>query len=259
MDLGISGKKAIICASSKGLGRACARTLAREGVNITVNARHLAALAETAEAIRRDFGASVTVVAGDVTTVEGREALLGACPDPDILITNSGGPPSGDFRAWSEGDWHQALQNNMITHIMLTRAVIDGMIARKWGRIVNITSAAVKMPYPGLGLSNGARAGLTGFVAGLARQVARHNVTINNLLPGSHETERTRSLFEAEARTRKVSIDEVRREALADEVSGRFGRSEDFGEICAFLCGEHANYITGQNILVDGGTYPGTL
>jgi len=259
MDLGISGRKAIICAASKGLGRACARSLAREGVQVTINARHLASLAETAEGIRRDFGASVTVIVGDVTTGEGRKALIEACPQPDIVITNSGGPPAGDFRNWSEQEWHLAVQNNMVTHIMLVRDVIDGMIERHWGRIINITSAAVKMPYPSLGLSNGARAGLTGFMAGLSRQVARHNVTINNVLPGSHATDRARSLIEADAKARKISYEEAEAIALKDEVSGRFGRPEDFGEICAFLCGEQANYITGQNILVDGGTYPGTM
>ncbi len=259
MDLGISGKKAIICAASKGLGRACARALAREGATIVVNARHLSALAETAEEIRRESGARVTTIVGDVTTGEGRQALIEACPDPDIVITNSGGPPAGDFRDWSEADWHQAVQNNMIAHIMLIRAVIDGMIERGWGRIVNITSAAVKMPYPNLGLSNGARAGLTGFVAGLARQVARHNVTINNLLPGSHATDRTRTLIEADARARKITLAQAEAEAMAGEISGRFGKPEDFGEICAFLCSQHASYVTGQNIVVDGGTYPGTL
>ncbi|WP_119300928.1 SDR family oxidoreductase [Dongia deserti] len=259
MDLGIAGKKAIVCGASKGLGRACAEALAREGVKVTIAARHLAQLAETAEDIRRATGSRVTSVVADVTTAEGRQALLAACPNPDILVTNAGGPPAGDFRDWSEYEWHQAVQNNMVTHILLIKAVVDGMIERRWGRIVNITSAAVKSPYPSLGLSNGARAGLTGFVAGLSRQVAKHNVTINNLLPGSHETERLVKLTEADAKARKISLDAALTEAKAAEASGRFGTPEEFGAICAFLCSQHAGYIVGQNVLVDGGTYPGTL
>jgi 3-oxoacyl-[acyl-carrier protein] reductase len=259
VDLGIAGKKAIICGASKGLGRACADALSREGVKITIAARHLAQLAETAENIRKATGNRVTAVVADVTTAEGRSEVLAACPNPDILITNSGGPPAGDFRDWSEIEWHQALQNNMITHILMIKAVVDGMIDRRWGRIVNITSAAVKSPYPSLGLSNGARAGLTGFVAGLSRQVAKYNVTINNLLPGSHETDRTIKLTEADARQRRIHLDAALAEAKAAEVSGRFGKPEEFGAVAAFLCSQHAGYIVGQNILVDGGTYSGTL
>jgi 3-oxoacyl-[acyl-carrier protein] reductase len=259
MDLGIAGKKAIVCGASKGLGRACAEALAREGAKVTIAARHLAQLAETAEDIRRATGTRVTSVVADVATAEGRTALLSACPNPDILVTNSGGPPAGDFRDWGEFEWHQALQNNMVTHIMLIKAVVDSMVERRWGRIINITSAAVKSPYPSLGLSNGARAGLTGFIAGLSRQVAKHNVTINNLLPGSHETDRLVKLTEADARARKVAVETALAEARAAETSGRFGTPEEFGAICAFLCSQHAGYIVGQNILVDGGTYTGTL
>jgi len=259
MDLGIAGKKAIVCGASKGLGRACAEALAREGAKVTIAARHLAQLAETAEDIRRATGTRVTSVVADVATAEGRTALLSACPNPDILVTNSGGPPAGDFRDWGEFEWHQALQNNMVTHIMLIKAVVDSMVERRWGRIINITSAAVKSPYPSLGLSNGARAGLTGFIAGLSRQVAKHNVTINNLLPGSHETDRLVKLTEADARARKVAVETALAEARAAETSGRFGTPEEFGAICAFLCSQHAGYIVGQNILVDGGTYSGTL
>jgi 3-oxoacyl-[acyl-carrier protein] reductase len=259
VDLGIAGRKAIICGASKGLGRACAEALAREGVKVTIAARHLAQLAETAEEIRKATGGRVTAVVADVTTAEGRQEVLAACANPDILVTNSGGPPAGDFRDWSEVEWHQAVQNNMITHILLMKAVVDGMIDRRWGRIVNITSAAVKSPYPSLGLSNGARAGLTGFVAGLSRQVAKYNVTINNLLPGSHETDRTMKLTEADARARRVPIEQALAEARAAETSGRFGTPEEFGAICAFLCSQHAGYIVGQNILVDGGTYPGSF
>jgi 3-oxoacyl-[acyl-carrier protein] reductase len=259
MDLGIAGKKAVVCGASKGLGRACAEALAREGVKVTIGARHLAQLAETAEEIRRATGSRVTSVVADVATAEGRTALLSACPNPDILVTNAGGPPAGDFRDWGEFEWHQALQNNMVTHIMLIKAVVDSMVERRWGRIVNITSAAVKSPYPSLGLSNGARAGLTGFIAGLSRQVAKHNVTINNLLPGSHETERLVKLTEADARARRVPVETALAEAKAAETSGRFGTPEEFGAVCAFLCSQHAGYIVGQNILVDGGTYTGTL
>ena len=259
MDLGIAGKRAIICGASKGLGKACAEALAREGVKVTIAARHLAKLAETAEEIRKATGSRVTAVVADVTTAEGRAEVLAACANPDILITNSGGPPAGDFRDWSEVEWHQAVQNNMITHILMIKAVVDGMIDRRWGRIVNVTSAAVKSPYPGLGLSNGARAGLTGFVAGLSRQVAKYNVTINNLLPGSHETDRLIKLTEADARQRRIHLDTALAEAKAAETSGRFGTPEEFGAVAAFLCSQHAGYIVGQNILVDGGTYPGTL
>ena len=259
MDLGIAGKKAIVCGASKGLGRACAEALAREGAKVTIAARHLAQLAETAEDIRRATGTRVTSVVADVATAEGRTALLSACPKPDILITNSGGPPAGDFRDWSEVEWHQALQNNMVTHILMIKSVVDGMVDRRWGRIVNITSAAVKSPYPSLGLSNGARAGLTGFVAGLSRQVAKHNVTINNLLPGSHETDRTKKLTAADARARRITLEDALAQAKAAETSGRFGTPEEFGAICAFLCSQHAGYIVGQNLLVDGGTYSGTL
>jgi len=259
VDLGIAGKKAIICGASKGLGRACAHALAAEGVKVTMAARHLAQLAETAEDIRKATGSRVTVVVADVTTGEGRQALHSACPNPDILVTNSGGPPAGNFRDWNEYEWHQAVQNNMITHIMLMKAVIDGMIDRRWGRIVNITSAAVKNPYPTLGLSNGARAGLTGFVAGLARTTGRHGVTINNLLPGPFDTDRLRSNIATRARNSNRSMEEEAEIAAKANPSGRFGTADEFGAMCAFLCSVHAGYVTGQNILMDGGQYPGTF
>jgi 3-oxoacyl-[acyl-carrier protein] reductase len=258
MDLGISGRSAIVCGASKGLGKGCAQALAREGVRVVLNARDSAALDKTAAEIRAT-DATVTPVAADVTTAEGRAALLAACPDPDILVTNSGGPPAGDFRKWDEAAWHRALQGNMVAHILLIRAVIDGMIDRRFGRIVNITSAAVKSPYPTLGLSNGARAGLTGFVAGLARQVAKEGVTINNMLPGSHETDRLRSLVAKDAAAKGQGFEQALAEAKAAEVAGRFGTVEEFGAICAFLCSAHTGYITGQNLLIDGGTYNGTL
>ena len=259
MDLGIAGKRAIICGASKGLGKACAEALAREGVKVTIAARHLASLAETAEEIRKSTGNRVTSVVADVTTGEGRQSLLSACANPDILITNSGGPPAGDFRDWNEYEWHQAVQNNMITHIMLMKAVVDGMIDRRWGRIVNITSAAVKSPYPSLGLSNGARAGLTGFVAGLSREVAKYNVTINNLLPGSFDTDRLRGTIAARAKTAGKSVEDFVRAASDAVPAGRFGAPAEFGATCAFLCSVHAGYIVGQNILIDGGAYPGTF
>ena len=259
MDLGISGRAAIVCGASKGLGKGCAMALAQEGVRVWLNARDAATLERAAQEIRAATGAEVTPVAADATTAEGRAVLMRACPDPDILVTNAGGPPPGDFRNWDEADWHRALQNNMVAHILTIRAVIDGMIARRFGRIVNITSAAVKAPYPSLGLSNGARAGLTGFVAGLAREVAKHGVTINNLLPGSHETDRLRAIVAREAEAEGVPFETALANAKADEIAGRFGTSEEFGAVCAFLCSAHTGYITGQNLLVDGGQYRGTL
>ncbi len=200
LDLGIAGRKAIVCAASKGLGRACAMALGRAGVELVITARTAETLEQTAAEIRRETGAKVTAVAGDITTEAGREQALAACPEPDILVNNAGGPPHGDFREWGIEDWQKAVNANMLTPIMLIKATVDGMSQRKFGRIVNITSGSVKSPIPNLGMSNGARAGLTGFVAGLARQVARHNVTINNLLPGPFLTDRLRSGIEFEAR-----------------------------------------------------------
>jgi 3-oxoacyl-[acyl-carrier protein] reductase len=259
MDLGISGRTAIVCGASKGLGKGCAMALAREGVRVVLNARDAPTLEQTAQEIRAATGGEVTPVAADVTTADGRAALIRACPDPDILVTNSGGPPPGDFRDWAEADWHRAVQNNMVAHILLIRAVIDGMIARRFGRIVNITSAAVKAPYPSLGLSNGARAGLTGFVAGLAREVAKHGVTINNMLPGSHETDRLRAIIRRDADSEGIPFEAAIAKAKAGEVAGRFGTIDEFGAVCAFLCSVHTGYITGQNLLLDGGYYHGTL
>lgn len=257
--MGIAGRKAIVCGASKGLGKGCALALAREGVVLVMNARGAGPLEQAAAEIRKATGASVTAVAADATTEAGRAALLAACPDPDILVTNSAGPPAGDFRNWSGDDWLKALNGNMVTHILLIKAVIDGMIGRRFGRIVNITSAAVKSPYPSLGLSNGARAGLTGFVAGLARQVSQHNVTINGLLPGSHETDRLRSIIEADANARGIPAAQAIAEAKAAETAKRFGTVDEFGAACAFLCSAHAGYIAGQNLLLDGGSYNGTL
>lgn len=259
MDLGIAGKTAIVCAASKGLGRACAHSLARNGVAIVMMARSEGPLSDAAEAIAADTGASVTPLAGDVTTPEGRARLLETCPAPDILINNAGGPPPGDFRDWTRDDWIAALDANMLTAIELIKATVDGMADRKFGRIVNITSSAVKAPIDILGLSNGARAGLTGFVAGIARKTVRHNVTINGLLPGPFDTDRLRSNLELSAKNAGRPVEEIAAERAAANPAGRFGYPEEFGEACAFLCGQHAGYITGQNLLIDGGAFPGTL
>ena len=259
MDLGIEGKKAIVCAASRGLGKACARSLARNGVDITVVARTPETLEQTADEIRRECGVEVTAVAADITTPDGRKLTLAACPQPDILINNAGGPPPGNFRDWSRDDWIKALDANMLTAIELIKATVDPMIERRFGRIVNITSSAVKAPIEILGLSNGARAGLTGFVAGIARKTVRHNVTINGLLPGPFETDRLRSNLQTVATASGRSVEEVRAERQAQNPAGRFGDPEEFGEACAFLCGHHAGYITGQNLLIDGGGYPGTF
>ncbi len=259
MDLGIASRKAIVCAASKGLGRACAMSLAREGVEVTINARTAATLEATAEEIRAASGVTVTAVAADITTPEGRAQVLEACPAPDILVNNAGGPPPGDFRDWMRDDWIAALDANMLTPIELIKATVDGMIERRFGRIVNITSSAVKAPIPILGLSNGARTGLTGFVAGIARETVRHNVTINNLLPGPFDTDRLRSNIKATAEKTGRTFEEVSAERSAANPAGRFGDPEEFGEACAFLCGRQAAFITGQNLLIDGGGFPGTL
>jgi len=259
MDLGIRGRTALVCAASKGLGKGCASALAREGVNLVITARGREPLESAAEELRKRFGVKVLTVAGDITTPQGREAALAACASPDILINNAGGPPPGDFRDWDRDTWMKALDANMIAPILMMRAVIDGMIARKFGRVVNITSGAVKHPIPELGLSNGARTGLTGFVAGLARKTVRHNVTINNLLPGPFETDRLRSNLEFNAKAAGKSVDELRKARADANPAGRFGTVEEFGDACAYLCSAQAGYITGQNLLLDGGSYPGTF
>jgi len=259
VDLEIAGKKAIVCASSKGLGKACAIAFANEGVAVTITARTEATLLAAAEEIRNASGARVATVVGDITTVQGREAVLQACPQPDILINNAGGPPPGDFRQWSLEDWQHALNANMLTAVELIRATIDGMIERKFGRVVNITSAAVKGPTDILDLSISARAGLTGFVAGIARKTVRHNVTINGLLPGPFDTDRLRGAIAAQATSAGRSIDQTTNDATAANPAGRFGTPAEFGQACAFLCSAHAGFITGQNLLMDGGAFPGTL
>ncbi|MBI3371617.1 MAG: SDR family oxidoreductase [Betaproteobacteria bacterium] len=259
MDLGIRGKSAIVCGASKGLGKGCAAALARDGANLVINSRGREALEATAEEIRRDCGVMVAAIACDVTTPEGRVQLLAACPNPDILVNNAGGPPPGDFREWDREIWLKAINANMLTPIELIKATVDGMIARKFGRIVNITSGAVKAPIADLGLSNGARSGLTGFVAGIARQVAQHNVTINNLLPGRFMTDRLRGNTETNAKKTGRSFDEQVKVLLGGIPAGRFGTPEEFGEFCAFLCSAQAGFYTAQNVLLDGGQYPGTF
>jgi 3-oxoacyl-[acyl-carrier protein] reductase len=259
MDLGIRGKTALVCAASKGLGKGCAISLAREGVNLVITARGKEALEATAAEIRNAYKVKVDAIAGDITTAEGRAAALKACPSPDILVNNAGGPPPGDFRAWSREDWIKALDANMLTPIELMKAVVDGMIARRFGRIINITSGAVKNPIPELGLSNGARTGLTGFVAGLSRQTVRHNVTINGLLPGPFDTDRLRGNLEFNAKKLGKTPAELAKIRMDANPSGRFGSIEEFGDACAYLCSAQAGFITGQNFLMDGGAYPGTF
>jgi len=260
VDLGIKGRRAIVCASSKGLGRACAIALANEGVNVTLTARGAEALKKTADEIRKaNPGVTVTEIVGDITTPAGREAVLKACPEPDILVNNAGGPPPGDFRNWTRDDWIKAIDANMLTPIELIKATVDGMMARKFGRIVNITSAAVKAPIDVLGLSNGARTGLTGFVAGLSRKTVKNNVTINALLPGPFATDRLLTVSTNQAKAAGVSVEDLMNKRASENPAGRFGDPEEFGLACAFLCGAKSGYITGQNILLDGGAFPGTM
>ncbi len=259
MDLELNGRRAIVCAASKGLGRGCAEALAAEGVNLVINARGAEALERTAEHIRSSYGVDVDAVAADITTDAGREAVLSRCPQPDILINNAGGPPPGDFRDWGREEWITAVEANMLTPIELIKATVDGMMERGFGRVVNITSSAVKAPISVLGLSNGARSGLTGFVAGIARETVRHNVTINNLLPGMFDTDRLNGTMEAVAREEGRSVEAVREARRNSSPARRFGDPMEFGRTCAFLCSRHAGYITGQNVLIDGGAYPGTF
>jgi len=259
VDLGIAGRRALVCAASKGLGRGCAQALSDAGVEVTLVARSEAPLREAAAAIAARTGHPVHWLAADITTADGRAAALAACPDPDILVNNAGGPPPGDFRDWDRDAWIRALDANMLTPIALIRSTVDGMIARRFGRIVNITSAAVKAPIETLGLSNGARSGLTGFVAGVARKVARHNVTINNLLPGPFDTDRLRTTFAARAAAAGQPFDAAYAAGKQANPAGRYGSPEEFGAACAFLCSAHAGFIVGQNLLLDGGAYPGTF
>jgi 3-oxoacyl-[acyl-carrier protein] reductase len=259
MDLGIRGRQALVCAGSKGLGKACAYSLVREGVNVTIVARGQQTLEETAAELRALNSGAVTAVVADITSAEGRALALKHCPSPDILITNAGGPPAGDFRDLTHEMWLAALEANMLTPIALIRSTIDQMISRQFGRIINITSSAVKAPIDILALSNGARSGLTGFVAGIARKSASKNVTINNLLPGLFDTETMRSRSESMAQASGKSFEEVQQQRLQPIAAGRFGMPSEFGDACAYLCSSQAAYITGMNFLIDGGAYPGVF
>ncbi|MCH4813953.1 SDR family oxidoreductase [Vreelandella neptunia] len=261
MELGIAGRWALVCAASKGLGKGCAEALVMEGVNVVINARTAQVLEETAAHLRQmNPDVTVLTVAGDISQEKTRKAALAACPQIDILINNAGGPPPGDFRDWSRQDWLDAVDVNMVTPIELIKATVDAMAERGFGRVINITSAAVKAPIDILGLSNGARSGLTGFIAGLARQpqLAGRNVTINNLLPGSFDTDRLKNTHQGVAKSSGQDYDNVRESFRQKVPSQRFGTAEEFGAFCAFLCSAQAGYMTGQNILLDGGSYPGT-
>ena len=259
MDLGIRGRNALVCGASKGLGRACAYSLAREGAQVTIVARGAEALQKAAREMERETGARVAAGAADITTPEGRAKALAAAGDIDILLTNAAGPPPGDFRQWGREQWIAALDANMLTPIELIKATIDGMIARRFGRIVNITSGSVKMPLAGLDLSSGARAGLTAFLAGVARTVAGNNVTINNLLPGAFDTDRLRGVLSKTAEQKGRSVTQVAADRINTIPAKRFGDPAEFGAACAFLCSTQAGYITGQNLLIDGGTFNGAF
>lgn len=259
MDLGISGKTALVCASSKGLGRGCAEALAEAGVNVVLNARSTDALEATAQELRTKFGVEVTTVAADVSTTEGRAALIAAAQDVDILVNNAGGPPPGLWSDWDRDDFIAALDANMLAPIALMQAYLPAMIDRGWGRIVNITSGSVKAPIPQLGLSNSARAGLTGFVAGTSRQVAEHGVTINNILPGIHATDRAVGLDTGVAEAQGIDIATAKTQREATIPARRYGTAAEFGATCAFLCSQHAGFIVGQNIVLDGGAINATI
>jgi 3-oxoacyl-[acyl-carrier protein] reductase len=255
MDLGIEGKSALVCGSSRGLGRACAEALLAAGVRVVLNGGD----ADQLEVTAKEIGDGIRSVAADVTTSLGRAAVLATCPEPDILVNNAAGPPPGSFEGWGEDEWRAATYANMIAPILLIRAVLSSMRRRGWGRILNITSSAVKAPLPLLGLSNGARSGLTGFVAGLAREVACDGVTINNLLPGTFATDRLSVYAAALASSRGIETSEAVRQIETANPTRRIGRPEEFGAVCAFMASCHAGYITGQNILLDGGAYPGAM
>ncbi|MEM6375978.1 MAG: SDR family oxidoreductase [Pseudomonadota bacterium] len=259
MDLKINGKRALVCASSKGLGLGCARALAEAGVDLVMNARGSEALEAAATAIRADYGVSVETCATDVTNAEGQNKLLEQAGHPDILVTNAGGPPPGMWSDWDRDDFIAALDANMLTPIALMKALLPSMMERGWGRVVNITSVSVKAPVPVLGLSNSARAGLTGYVAGTARQVAGSGVTINNLQPGIHATDRADALDTGVVKAQGITMDEARAQRAATIPAGRYGTIEEFGAACAFLCSEHAGFIVGQNILLDGGATNSTM
>jgi 3-oxoacyl-[acyl-carrier protein] reductase len=259
MDLGIKGRTAIVCAASKGLGKGVALALAQEGVNLFITARTKADIEAAAEEIRKATGVNVTAIVGDITTDEGRKQVLAACPNPDILINNAGGPPPGDFKDFTLDDWRKAVEWNMITPIALIKSTVYGMMDRGFGRIVNITSQSVKAPIASLELSNGARTGLTGAIAIIARKAASKNVTINNILPGPFDTDRLRSSTKRMAELRGADESKIVAERKAAIPAGRFGNTVEFGASAAFLCSQHAGFITGQNLLLDGGGFPGSM
>ncbi len=259
MDLDLRGRRAIVTGASKGLGRACARSLAREGVMLTIAARSRAELEAVAADLRSTYSIPVNAVTADVTQAADRTRILEACPDPDILINNAGGPPTGDFRDFSRDDWINALDTCLLAPIDMIRLTLDGMIGRRFGRIVNVTSYSVKLPIDTLCLSNAGRTGLAGFVAGLARKAAPYNVTINNLLPGVFETDRQKTTIGAAAQQRGVDFDSMRTAKIASIPAGRMGDPAEFGDFCAWLCSAQAGYLVGQNVLLDGGLYPGTF
>jgi len=259
MDLGIAGRTAIVCASSRGLGRACAEALAREGVHVTLNGRDAEALAAAADGIRSAHGVTVDTVAGDIESEATRETLMVTCPEPDILVNNNGGPPPGRFQDWDRAAWIEALDANMLAPVLMIRSVLDGMVERGFGRIVNITSAMVKTPLAPMGLSTGARSGLTSVSKALSRQVASANVTLNNLLPERIDTDRQRGMAELRAKLGGVSIEQAYDEMKASIAAGRLGTAEEFGDACAFLCSAQAGYISGQNLQLDGGSYAGLV
>ena len=259
INFGLKNKNAIVCASSKGLGFGCAKALAETGVNLVMCARGKEKLEDAAHEILKNSDVNINTIACDITTDEGRQKVLNAFDHVDILINNAGGPPPGDFRDWKREDWIKAIDANMLTAIELIKSVIDPMIKNKFGRIVNITSGSVKAPIPYLGLSNGARAGLTGFVGGLARQVAKHNVTINGLMPGQFNTDRIENLIENKSKVENKSKEQVRKELESKNPTGRLGHIDEFGLACAWICSEKSGYLVGQNILIDGGAFNGTL
>ncbi|MEO0401839.1 MAG: SDR family oxidoreductase [Pseudomonadota bacterium] len=259
MDLGLAGKRAVVCASSKGLGLGCAEALAEAGVALVMNARGSEALEASAEAIRAAHGVEVVTVAADVTTPDGQAALIEAAGDVDILVNNAGGPPPGMWHDWDRNDFIAALDANMLAPIALIKALVPGMMDRGWGRVVNITSQSVKAPIPVLGLSNAARTGLTGYVAGTSRQVAGSGVTINNLLPGIHATDRADALDGGVVKAQGITLEEARANRAATIPAGRYGTRAEFGAACAFLCSQHAGFIVGQNLLLDGGATVATI
>ncbi len=257
MDLGIRGRSALVCASSGGLGRACAQALAAEGVDVVMNGRNAEKLSAASEAIRRATGVRVTEVVADLNTEEGRAKLVAACPDPDILVNNNGGPPPGRFEDWDHARWLAALEANLLAPVLILRAVLPGMRARRFGRVVNVTSAMVKAPHPAMGLSTAARSALTAVCKGLSKEVASDNVTINNLLPERIDTDRQRFMAELRAKSGGVPLEQAYAEMAETIAAKRLGTPEEFGATCAFLCSAHAGFISGQNVGIDGGSYPG--